>query len=476
MENATLYQQLADDLSSAINRGTLPPGSRLPSVRKTAHSRQLSLNTVVAAYRVLEDRGLVEARPQSGYYVKARLASPARGALREAGPAQGTDGAVLDLIGAALQAQQTPGYIDMALACPRGGDFYPAGKLARLMGQVLRKSPGLVSNYALPPGSERLRTQIARRGLELGMALQADNIILTHGAMEALQLALRAVCRHGDTVGIESPTYFNLLPLFASLGLKAVEIPTDPQHGLSLDALELLLSEKRVQAVVAMPNVHNPLGCSMSTDNKKRLAALVNRYQVPLIEDALYAELQFGDALQPAVKAYDQDGWVIVCASYTKTLAPDFRVGWLEGGRFGADIKKLKFASSIAEPLVLCETLGAFLESGGYDHHLRSLKRRYTLHIDKVRALIAAHFPPGTRATHPSGGFLVWVELPDGYDTVKLFDLAIHERISISPGPLYSPSGRYRNALRLSCCQPLDERFINALRTVGELAARCRAG
>ena len=185
-----------------------PPGSRLPSVRKTAHSRQLSLNTVVAAYRVLEDRGLVEARPQSGYYVKARLASPARGALREAGPAQGTDGAVLDLIGAALQAQQTPGYIDMALACPRGGDFYPAGKLARLMGQVLRKNPGLVSNYALPPGSERLRTQIARRGLELGMALQADNIILTHGAMEALQLALRAVCRHGDTVGIESPHLF----------------------------------------------------------------------------------------------------------------------------------------------------------------------------------------------------------------------------------------------------------------------------
>lgn len=474
MENTTLYQQLADDLSSAINRGTLPPGSRLPSVRKTAHSRQLSLNTVVAAYRVLEDRGLVEARPQSGYYVKARLASPARGALREAGPAQGTDGAVLDLIGAALQAQQTPGYIDMALACPRGGDFYPAGKLARLMGQVLRKSPGLVSNYALPPGSERLRTQIARRGLELGMALQADNIILTHGAMEALQLALRAVCRHGDTVGIESPTYFNLLPLFASLGLKAVEIPTDPQHGLSLDALALLLSEKRVQAVVAMPNVHNPLGCSMSTDNKKRLAALVNHYQVPLIEDALYAELQFGDALQPAVKAYDQDGWVIVCASYTKTLAPDFRVGWLEGGRFGAEIRKLKFASSIAEPLVLCETLGAFLESGGYDHHLRSLKRRYTLHIDKVRALIAAHFPPGTRATHPSGGFLIWVELPEGYDTVRLFDLAIHERISISPGPLYSPSGRYRNALRLSCCQPLDERFISALRTVGELAAQCR--
>ncbi|HJU49324.1 MAG TPA: PLP-dependent aminotransferase family protein, partial [Pseudogulbenkiania sp.] len=379
--NLTLYQQLAEDLSLAISRGTLPPGSRLPSVRRTAESRRLSLNTVVAAYRVLEDRGLIEARPQSGYYVRSRLPLPARRAVQAAGPARGTDGAVLDLIGASLKAQQTPGYIDMALACPRGGEFYPGAKLARLMGQLLRKNPGLVSTYALPPGSERLRTQIARRGLELGMALQPDDIVLTHGCMEALQLALRAITRHGDTVGIESPTYFNLLPLFASLGLKAVEIPTDPQQGLSLDALELLLAEGRLNAVIAMPNVHNPLGATMPLENKKRLAALVNQYRVPLIEDALYAELQFADSLQPAVKAFDRDGWVIVCASYTKTLAPDFRVGWLEGGRFTEAIRKLKFATSIAEPLVLSETLGLFLESGGYDHHLRALKRRYAVHV-----------------------------------------------------------------------------------------------
>ena len=474
--NLTLYQQLAEDLSLAISRGTLPPGSRLPSVRRTAESRRLSLNTVVAAYRVLEDRGLIEARPQSGYYVRSRLPLPARRAVQAAGPARGTDGAVLDLIGASLKAQQTPGYIDMALACPRGGEFYPGAKLARLMGQLLRKNPGLVSTYALPPGSERLRTQIARRGLELGMALQPDDIVLTHGCMEALQLALRAITRHGDTVGIESPTYFNLLPLFASLGLKAVEIPTDPQQGLSLDALELLLAEGRLNAIIAMPNVHNPLGSTMPLENKKRLAALVNQYRVPLIEDALYAELQFADSLQPAVKAFDRDGWVIVCASYTKTLAPDFRVGWLEGGRFTEAIRKLKFATSIAEPLVLSETLGLFLESGGYDHHLRALKRRYAVHVDKVRALIADHFPAGTRATRPSGGFLLWVELPEQCDTVALFHAAIAERISISPGPLYSPSGRYRNALRLSCCQPLDERFLAALARVGELATQLAGG
>ncbi|OWY39997.1 GntR family transcriptional regulator [Xenophilus sp. AP218F] len=471
----TLYQKLADDLSLAIRRGTLPPGARLPSVRRTAQSRQISLNTVVSAYRVLEDRGLIEARPQSGYYVRARLPPPARPASTQSGPAKDTEHQVLDLIGVVLDAQQQPDFIDLALACPRGGDFYPGGKLTRLMGQILRRQPGMLNNYALPPGSERLRTQIARRGLDLGMTLQPDNIILTHGCMEALQLALRAVTQPGDTVGLESPTYFNLLPMMASLGLKTIEIPTDPQTGLSVDAVELLLGEKRIKALMAMPNVHNPLGCCMPLEAKKRLARLVNHYQVPLIEDALYAELQFSDTLSPAVKAFDSDGWVIVCASYTKTLAPDFRIGWMEGGRFEPALRKLKFASSVAEPAVLSETIGAFLESGGYDHHLRSLKRRYAAHVEKVRGLIARHFPPGTRATSPAGGFLIWVELPEEIDSVALFHAAIAEKISIIPGPLSSPSGRYRNALRLSCCYPLDERYLAALVRVGILAGQLAA-
>jgi len=471
MQMDTLYQQLADDFALAISHGSLPPGSRLPSVRKTAQSRRLSLNTVLTAYRMLEDRGLVVVRPQSGYYVRSHLPMLPAGKVGAApGQAQGPAGEVLDLIGAALLAQQTPGYINLALACPKGGDFYPSNKLARIMGQVLRQNPGMVSSYALPPGSERLRTQIARRSVELGMSLQAENIVLTHGCMEALQLSLRAICVSGDAVGIESPTYFNLLPLFSSLGLKAVEIPTDPQTGMSLDALEQLLIDGQLQAIVAMPNVHNPLGCSMPLENKRRLAGLLKRYQIPLIEDALYAELQFGEAFSPAVKAFDEEGWVLICASYTKTLAPDFRIGWVEGGRFTEQIRKLKFSYSVAESMVLSETLGLFLESGGYDHHLRQLKRRYAIQVDKMRALIAEYFPQGTRATQPAGGFLFWVELPASCDSVELFHRAIAEKISVSPGPLYSPSGRHTSALRLSCCQPLDDSYIRALVRLGEMA------
>lgn len=463
------YRQLAAELAEAIDRGSLPAGARLPSVRVCAAQHALSLNTVTAAYRLLEDRGLIEARPQSGYYVRSSLPALQR-PLRARPSGVRSSGELDELMSVVLQCQQREDHVDLALACPRGEMFYPGAKLARLTAALLRRQPQLVGRYALPPGSLRLRTQIARRAKLLGMDLAADDILLTHGAMEALQLALRAVTRAGDTVGIESPSYFNLYPLLASLGLRALEIPTHPQHGLALDALELLLEEKRLQAIVAMPTVHNPLGCSMPLAAKRRLAELVNRHRVPLIEDALYAELQFVEPLQPTVKAFDSEGWVMVCASYTKTLAPDYRIGWLEAGRFAETVRKLKFSSTVAESLLLGETVGAFLESGGYDHHMRALRRRYAAQVDAVRGLIARHFPAGTRATQPAGGFLLWLELPASVDSLALFHAALAERIVIIPGLLYSTGARYRHCLRLSCCYPLDERAGAALRRLGELA------
>ena len=465
-----LYQQLADELANAIRLGSLPPGSRLPSIRQSAQNRQLSLNTVMAAYRMLENQGLIEARPQSGYYVRSTLPSLLREPHASGHNAQRTKNTVRDLISAVLDAQADARYVDLSLACPKDSGFYPAARLTRILSSQLRRQPSLAGNYALPPGSLRLRRQIAQRAITLGMTLDPADITLTHGCMEALQLALRTVAKPGDTVGIESPTYFNLLPLLDSLGLKTLEIPTDPQTGLSLDVLELLLSENRLQAILAMPNVHNPLGCSMPLAAKQRLAALVNQYQVPLIEDALYAELQFGSALSPAVKAFDRNGWVIVCSSFTKTLAPDFRIGWIDGGRFSHDIRQLKFISSIAEPATLAEAIATFLESGGYDHHLRSLRRRYANQIETLRGLIADTFPSDTCATVPCGGFLIWVELPQHINSVDLFYAMLSEHIHIAPGSIFSPSGRYRNALRLSCCYPLDAAHLAAISRVGSCA------
>ena len=465
----TLYQQLADSFAAAIHQGTLKPGKRLPAIRRVAQSHRVSVNTVLNAWQLLEDRGLIEARPQSGYYVRSVLPA-VTGTARHRTRVKVPSGEKLDLIDTVFAAQNHPDYINISLACPQEGEFYPSAKLSRITASLLRRHPHTIGRYALPPGSERLREEIARRALHAGMSLTSEDITLTHGCMEALQLALRAVTRPGDCVGLESPTYFFLFPLLASLGLKAVEIPTDAQNGLSLDALELLLQEQRIQALVVMPGVQNPMGSSMPLANKQRLAKLVNTYGIPLLEDGLYDELQFDWPLSPPVKAFDTQGWVIYCTSFTKTVAPDFRVGWTAAGRFHAAIARLKAVSSMAESMLLSETLAEFLASGGYDHHLRSLRRRYAANLDEARGLIARDFPQGTRATRPRGGFVFWVELPAGVDTVEMFHRLLQEQICVTPGALYSLSNRYNHALRLSCCYPFNERYSYALRRAGALA------
>ena len=475
-ERNVLYQNLADELRGAISDGRLTAGTRLPSVRETARARSLSINTVLAAYRQLEARGQVEARPQSGYFVRSRLPAPppppptSSPRARQAAPARPPATAVLERITAVVAAQADARTIDLSLACPKSSDFYPAKALARLAADTARRHPELLTDYSLPPGPIRLRNEICRHAHDLGMTLAADAIVLTNGCMEALQLALRAVTRPGETIALESPTYFNLISLAQHLGLKTIEVPTHPGQGMSLDALELLLAEQRVQAVVTMPSVHNPLGTCMPVANKQRLAELAHTYRVPVIEDALYAELQYATPLQPTVKAYDRDGWVIVCTSYTKTLAPGFRVGWCEGGRYARRIAELKFSASIAQPAFLGEVLGSFLESGGYAQHLRRLRRVYSAQVDRLRGVVDRAFPAGTRAAEPTGGFLLWLELPPPCDANRLCDDALARGITITPGSLFSPSGRHSRNLRLSACHHFSERQMHALLTLGDLA------
>ena len=468
-----LYQALADELQGAIDDGRLAAGTRLPSVRESATSRRLSINTVLAAYRQLEAHGWIEARPQAGYFVRARLAAPASGLASTTPPtARHAESAVLDRIARMVAAQSDPDVIDLSLACPKSSDFYPGKALARLVAEHARRQPALLTDYAFPPGPLRLRAAIARQAVELGMVLQADDILLTNGCMEALQLALRAVTRPGDTIAVESPTYFNLISLAEHLGLRTIEVPTHPGRGISLEALELLLADGRVQAVVAMPSIHNPLGTSMPVEAKRALAALAAQYRVPVIEDALYAELQYATPLPPTVKAFDAEGWIILCTSYSKTLAPGLRVGWMHAGRFKERVAALKFSASIAQPAFFAEVIAAFLDSGGYAAHLRRLRRINATYVERLRGLIETAFPAGTRATEPGGGFIVWVELPAAGDANRLCDDALARGITITPGTLFSPSGRHRHHVRLSACHHFTDRYIHALMTLGELAQR----
>ncbi|MGL6072386.1 PLP-dependent aminotransferase family protein, partial [Craterilacuibacter sp.] len=218
------------------------------------------------------------------------------------------------------------------------------------------------------------------------------------------------------------------------------------------------------------------LGASMPPEARQRLATLVNEYRIPLIEDTPHADLFYGAAPPDSVKSYDKDGWVLLCSSFSKTLAPGFRIGWIAPGRFLHQVMRLKIAGSLGQPRLLEETLAEYLESGGFDHHLRFLRRQFMAQMEKLRSAVATHFPPGTRATSPSGGCLLWVELPKGVDTLALFQRALAEGITVAPGALYSARGRFNNCVRLSCCYPWTPAYERALLRFAVLACEAAEG
>jgi DNA-binding transcriptional MocR family regulator len=473
MAGDTLYQRIADRLSGSIQAGTIAPGGRMPSVRRLSHQQRVSVSTVLQAYLLLEARGLIEKRPKSGHFARlprqALLPEP-RPPRPSLAPRLVTRKSVLgDLQRVLGDARYAP--LGSATMSPA---LLPAERLNRVLAQVARTAGGAGLVYEGPHGHRRLRRQLARRALDWGGQLTAEDFVVTVGAMEALHLALRAVTRPGDAVALESPTYHGLLRLIETLGLRAVEIPQNAGTGLDLDVLERALRRQRVAACIAIPSINNPLGSVMPDEAKARLVALLARRRVPLIEDDIYADLFAPDhprASRPIpCKAHDRQGLVMWCGSFSKTLAPGYRVGWVAGGRFQAEIQHLKFAQTIATPTLPALAISAFLDGGGYDAHLRQLRRRLAEQVARTREAVAAAFPAGTRVSRPAGGFLLWIEMPPGTDALALHARALERGISIAPGPIFSATGRFRHCLRLNCGHPLDEGVLRAVRALGELA------
>lgn len=465
-----LYEKLAAELTESIDRGVLRPGDRLPSVRLLARQRKVSVATVLQAYLRLENQGLVEVRPKSGHYVRSRraleLAEP-RTSRRASSPAKVQ---VSTGVAALVASMRDPSVVPFgsALLSP---DLLPIRALNRMLAGIAREMSTAGSTYESGPGLITLRRQLARRSVTWGMSLAAEDFVTTNGAVEALHLALRAVAKPGDAIAVESPTYFGVLQLIEELGLKAVEVPTNPRTGFDLEALEQVIrSTPSLKAVLAMPTVSNPMGTVMSDEAKEKLVRLVARYDLDLIEDDAYGELAFDSPRPRPARAWDREGRVLFCGSISKTLAPGYRVGWIAPGRHQERIEQLKFAFTVASPTLPQMAVAEFLASGGYDRHLRRLRSTLRGQVDRVREAIADSFPAGTRVTAPAGGFVIWVELPQGADALELQSRALAKGIAVAPGPIFSARGRFAHCLRLSCGFPWSGRIEAALATVGDLA------
>jgi len=325
----------------------------------------------------------------------------------------------------------------------------------------------------MPPGCERLRTQIAKRSILAGFSVRPDQVLITSGCVEAVLLALRATCRAGDTIAVESPFYFNFLQLVAEMGLKALEIPSTMKEGISIEALRYAIEQNRISACLVIPNFGNPLGNLMPDERKKELVDLLAEHNIPLIEDDIYGDLVFGNERPVAAKAFDRKGLVIYCSSFSKTIAPGYRVGWTIGGRFQGEMERLKMMINLATASPTQLALAEFLATGGYDHHLRTIRRIYARNISVMTDLIARHFPAGTSMSRPRGGFILWVEMPSRTDSLALYQRAAEEGISITPGPLFSLSGKFGNYIRLSAAY-FDEKVERAIEALGRLAGESR--
>jgi len=470
----TLYGEVADRVLSLIESGTFRAGDKLPSIRTLSDRLAVSVNTVKEAYGLLETQRFLEARPQSGYYVR-RAVPPLPKPFPEAEARPSLD--PRDVSMCRIYGEVTrdglhhPG-ASLAIALP-DASLLPSAKLNAAFHTAWKTMGRSMTDYAVSPGLPLLREQIAQEALHAGMALSPDDIVITSGTSEALTLSLLALCATGDTVAVETPTYFNFLSLLKELGYRVLEIPTTPEAGVNLEVLAWAFENHPVKAFVTIATFNNPLGTCLSDDKKRALVDLCRAHAVPLIEDDTYGDLPFSGPRPRTCKSFDPDGSVILVSGFSKTLASGYRVGWAVPGRWYERIDKLKSLTSVATATPTQWAVGRFLETGGYQRHLRGLRQRLADQTGIMAEAVARAFPDGTRVSRPAGGFVLWAELPGAADTTELYGRAAAEGIVFSPGEIFSASGRFTNALRLNA-GIWNEGTARAIERLGFLAGRPR--
>ncbi len=474
-DGAFLYRQVMDLIQHTIESGALVPGDRLPSLRKMSQRVGVSIPTVRQAYIELERQRRVESRPQSGFYLRHRTAN---GIVRP-DPSRRSRPVAFDdrtLMQRVYDGINHPGLVPLGIANPSMARS-AAKALHRAMKRVMARAESSSLGYATTLGEPSLRRQIAYHYFDtVGARIDPDAICITNGGQEALLLALQSVAKPGDIIAVETPTYHGVLELIDSLGMLAVEVETCPEEGVVVDEVERTLSTHEVAACVFSTTLGNPLGVTMPDTDRRRLLSVLRKHDVVLIEDDVYGDLRFDGVRPTPAQFLADDVRVITCASFSKTAAPGYRIGWIVAGDFIGRIGRLKRAYSCSSGLLQQLTLSDFMGSGDYVRHLKTLRPVLHRNAERMSALVAAHFPKATRTSKPVGGSVLWLELPGAADAVALFDAAIAAGISIAPGRIFSPSARYANCLRLSFGHPWNERIEHAVAWLGETAGAAAAG
>ena len=470
--NVNRHEQVAGFVKISIENGTYQAGEKIPSVRAMSRRIGASITTVIEAYCHLESDGFLEARPRSGYYVRSRTR------WEPPDPKESLDLIPTEVNVMALWQRfrldsRRSGPVQLGSGIPDYG-LFPAEKLGLVHARILRRAGSRAIEYDTPEGSALLRAQIAKRAFSRGCVLSPDDITVTAGCSGAITFALRAICKPGDVVAIESPVFFVFLQALEKLGLRALEIPAHPADGINVEVLRYALRQTKIAACLVVPSFSYPLGSCMPLENRRELVSLLAEHEIPLIEDDTFGELWHGKDRPRPLKSFDRKGLVLHCSSVSKTLAPGYRVGWIAAGRFQAEIENIKYFSTLSCPISAQEAVAAFFASGDYDRHLKTLRATLARRVAIMCSALERALPPGTLVWHPHGGYLIWVELPAGVDALALYQDAMDAGIRISPGHLYSTSDRFRNHLMFNGTYT-SEAALAAVERLGKIA-RLHAG
>lgn len=465
MSKEILYQKIAGTIAWQIKTGVWKSGDKLPSLRTISHEKGVSLNTAIQAYCELEKDGLIISRPKGGYIVKykpLRFSAPAT--TQPSIESTGKEDA--DLITEVYRSIEDMSITRFSLGVPEDA-LLPIAKLNKELIRAMRSLPGNGTRYEDPQGNIRLRKDIARFTYSWNGNLTEDDIITTTGVINSISLALSAITQKGDTIAVESPVYFGLLQLANNLGLRVLELPTNPITGIDPDALKKVLPQINVCLLVS--NFSNPMGSCMPDEHKKAVVDMLSDHDIPLIEDDLYGDVFFGNSRPKPCKAFDEKGLVLWCGSVSKTLAPGYRVGWIAPGRFKETIIRQKHIHLISTPSLNQETIANFMENDRYEHHLRKLRRE--LHTNSLHFVqsVMDYFPEETKIVTPQGGFMLWVELDKNIDTTELYRRAMRQKISIAPGRMFTLQNQYKNCMRLSYGQKWTPAIEERLMLLGNI-------
>jgi len=443
-----LYERVAMDLRDNIHNGLFVAGDKLPSIRQLVANHHVSISTVQQAYHQLEMEDLIEARPKSGYFVAHKTHIPvlpktSRPAQRPIDVSQWQD--VLEV----LLCKEETDAIQLQHAMPdmKIASLQP---LLKKMSSLMRHQVALSLPYGNIKGAPVLREQVAKLATKSGCVLHPDDLVITSGCQEGLSVCLRAVTEPGDIVAIESPSFYGSMQAIKTANLKAIEIPTNAERGMSIEALELALEQWPIKAIAVTPTCNNPMGYSMSEADKKRLYQLAQSYDISIIEDDIYGDISYQSPRPKSIKSFDDDGRVLLCSSFSKTVAPGIRVGWIAPGRYRDKVTHIKYVSSSMCPTLPQLAIADFIQTGGYERHTRKVRLLYKQGRDHLIHCIKRYFPADTRISFPQGGYILWVELNKHYDAVLLSAQGKQEGVSIAPGTLFSATGKYRSCMRLN--------------------------